>query len=161
MSFRKGHCQHWILMWDPGQNPQTPSICQLTPSAFFSWAPSYLGRSCPSPELHFRKPWCYFGALKGRGKKGKFSTIFPWRSQKRLTLNMRARLTQKEKCFLKHSVESKSIALSYPGLSTECVSWSPVDDIDQYWSITRTAFPGRAQVNLMPQLLPLPNPLPT
>lgn len=68
-------------------------------------------------------------------------------------MNIGAHRTQKEKCFLKHSVETESISLSYPVLGSKGVSWSLVDDINQYWSITRTAFPGRAQVNSLPQII--------
>lgn len=118
-----------------------------------------LGGAAPPYTLHFDYRNPYSGTPKGcrHGKKGKISTILSWCSQKRLTLNTKGHLTQKEKCALKHSMETRNISISFPVLRTKCVSWSLVDDIDQYWSITRTAFPGRTQVNALPQLLLWPS----
>lgn len=116
---------------DVGPWPKSTNTVHLStdPQCLLFMGPKLSREELPLPRAAFQQTLVLFWGSKGAWEEGKFSTIFPWRSQKRLTLNMRTRLTQKEKCFLKHSVESRSIALSYPGLSAKCVSWSPVDDL--------------------------------
>lgn len=147
-----------ILGSDVGFWPKSTTTTHLStdPRSLFFWAPSYLRGSCLSLYAASQQPQHYSGAPKGcgRGKEETFSTTMSWCSQKRLTLNTGARLTQKAKNFLKPSVETKIISLGFLDLRTKCVSWSRAGDIDRYWPITRTAFPGREQVNPLPQICP-------
>ena len=137
MSFRKGCCKHWILKWDPSQKPQRPTICYLTHGIFLFSAPSYLWRSCPSCKMQLpcilATVALVLGLQRGceHGKKGKISTILSWCFPKRLILNIKAYLIQKETCF-SHSMETRNVSMSFPSLRTKCVSWSLVW---WYWSI--------------------------
>lgn len=75
--------------------------------------------------LHFSNGSPYSGATKGHGcgKKGNFSIILSWCSPNRWTFNTEACLIQKEKCFLKHNMETRYIAMSFPIFRTKYISW--------------------------------------
>lgn len=120
-------------MWGPGQNPQTPPICNWPVEPSFSGSRVISGGAAPATHTAFRQPWCYSGAPKGheRGKGGKFSTVLSWCSQKRLALNTGARLTRR-KSFFKSTVQKPRLSLGaflflWPNVSLVIGEW--------YWSI--------------------------
>lgn len=144
---------------DVGPRPKSTNTVHLSadPWSLLFVDPKLSREELPLPIAAFQEPWCYFGAPKGRGKERKFSTILPWYSQKRLTLNTGACLIRKKWVPEAHDGDRGYLfELSCP--QDQMCSLSLVDEINQSWSITRT---GRAPADLLPRFLPLPYPTPT
>lgn len=96
--------------------------------------------------------WGSRGAWEGREIFHNLALVFP----KENNLEHWGTSNPEGKVFLEAQCGDQGISSSCPVLRSKCVSWSLVDDINQYWSITRTAFPVRAQVNPLPLSYPLP-----